>query len=680
MLSSSAPRSSQDRPAPSRRPAAGRSASAARRGGAGRGGLRVSRLERGEDDGYRSAIVPGVKSSADALRLAHELAFAAARLELLSLESARALPGGRAEAVTSRSGPGWRSWSPTWPRANPRTRLRASGRSGPTGPPARCPRSTTSRPDPGALTSRPGGGRPSRRTEPGPSAPAASRPRSPATRRGPRSAVSPGCSSAWPFPACTGTPATSCSFRSAGWGSMSCGAGTLAFGGENPVTHAAKRALGIGDPLLLERRAPGAGSGRRCAARGARPGPVQLGARRTGGGGRAHRPRAGWGDGRSRPRRPRPLMRRRAGAIAVLAVIAVVLAVASVPFAGARAASPVIICPLHVPLRTLSCTRGYRIWLPADAGTWGRRRKRSGRVLRLAADATPPPARWLRQAHCPGRRKLGGFRHASCPRRFARRLSRARWRSRVAAASASARRAPTHLAIAQPRNRRRPGGDHRPGARRTGRASRSCCGASCRAGGGSTACCGASAARAGATRSAAAPAAVDTNQRWYVTASGAFSRVITQRVRAQVTLGVLRDRRLRVLADVPRPRRPAPPRSASRDPAASANQWLADDRPAAPEPRLELRSHSRSFTGDGPVQLRAVLPADERNIASYSPTLTVTVLGGIHKIRHVVIIMQENRSFDHYFGTYPGADGIPPGVCVPDPTARRLRGAVPRPG
>jgi phospholipase C len=47
---------------------------------------------------------------------------------------------------------------------------------------------------------------------------------------------------------------------------------------------------------------------------------------------------------------------------------------------------------------------------------------------------------------------------------------------------------------------------------------------------------------------------------------------------------------------------------------------------------------------------------------------------GIHKIRHVVIVMQENRSFDSYFGTYPGADGIPglagnPGKvpCVPDP-------------
>src|SRR5215471_15153978 len=32
---------------------------------------------------------------------------------------------------------------------------------------------------------------------------------------------------------------------------------------------------------------------------------------------------------------------------------------------------------------------------------------------------------------------------------------------------------------------------------------------------------------------------------------------------------------------------------------------------------------------------------------------------GIHKIKHVIIIVQENRSFDSYFGTFPGADGIP---------------------
>ena len=42
---------------------------------------------------------------------------------------------------------------------------------------------------------------------------------------------------------------------------------------------------------------------------------------------------------------------------------------------------------------------------------------------------------------------------------------------------------------------------------------------------------------------------------------------------------------------------------------------------------------------------------------------------GIHNIKHVVMIMQENRSFDSYFGTYPGANGIPAGVCVPDPAS-----------
>ncbi len=46
------------------------------------------------------------------------------------------------------------------------------------------------------------------------------------------------------------------------------------------------------------------------------------------------------------------------------------------------------------------------------------------------------------------------------------------------------------------------------------------------------------------------------------------------------------------------------------------------------------------------------------------------------KIKHIVIIMQENRSFDHYFGTYPGADGIPmqngvPTVCAYDPITRQ---------
>src|SRR3982074_10183 len=32
-------------------------------------------------------------------------------------------------------------------------------------------------------------------------------------------------------------------------------------------------------------------------------------------------------------------------------------------------------------------------------------------------------------------------------------------------------------------------------------------------------------------------------------------------------------------------------------------------------------------------------------------------------LRNIVVLMQENRSFDHYFGLFPGADGPPP--CAP---------------
>jgi phospholipase C len=58
--------------------------------------------------------------------------------------------------------------------------------------------------------------------------------------------------------------------------------------------------------------------------------------------------------------------------------------------------------------------------------------------------------------------------------------------------------------------------------------------------------------------------------------------------------------------------------------------------------------------------------------ATGAPAGTYVVPVGIHKIKHVIIVMQENRSFDSYFGTFPGADGIPmrggaPTVCAPNP-------------
>jgi hypothetical protein len=54
-----------------------------RSGARGSGGLTVRRLSRAVEDGYRSGLVPGLRSSADAQRLAEEMAFAATRLEHL---------------------------------------------------------------------------------------------------------------------------------------------------------------------------------------------------------------------------------------------------------------------------------------------------------------------------------------------------------------------------------------------------------------------------------------------------------------------------------------------------------------------------------------------------------------------------------------------------------------------
>ncbi|MDP9296283.1 MAG: alkaline phosphatase family protein [Actinomycetota bacterium] len=49
---------------------------------------------------------------------------------------------------------------------------------------------------------------------------------------------------------------------------------------------------------------------------------------------------------------------------------------------------------------------------------------------------------------------------------------------------------------------------------------------------------------------------------------------------------------------------------------------------------------------------------------------------GIFKLDHLIFVVQENRSFDEYFGTFPGADGIPAKhgkftVCVPDPVLNK---------
>jgi hypothetical protein len=70
------------------------------------GGLTVRRLTRAAEDGFRSNLVPGLRSGADALRLAEELAFAATRLERLGTDP----PGLYAEVADASRPIEERSW------------------------------------------------------------------------------------------------------------------------------------------------------------------------------------------------------------------------------------------------------------------------------------------------------------------------------------------------------------------------------------------------------------------------------------------------------------------------------------------------------------------------------------------------------------------------------------------
>jgi len=168
---------------------------------------------------------------------------------------------------------------------------------------------------------------------------------------------------------------------------------------------------------------------------------------------------------------------------------------------------------------------------------------------------------------------------------------------------------------------------------------------------------------------------VNTNRHWYVTYGAVQSRTINQRVNATVTLAMSNpfpapgDRE--VLTGHVSPKH-------ARDSILLQQNGSGGWHQIA-KVRLDHKSHykiTHTFTKVGNTDVRIALPGDQDNIRSYSPAITVGVGGpfGIQKIRHVVIIMQENRSFDQYFGTYPGADGIPglagnPGTvpCVTDP-------------
>ncbi len=175
--------------------------------------------------------------------------------------------------------------------------------------------------------------------------------------------------------------------------------------------------------------------------------------------------------------------------------------------------------------------------------------------------------------------------------------------------------------------------------------------------------------RTGATGSYSlirAPGTVQTTRRWYAAAASLRSPAVAQRVQAIVTLS----------ASTTSPDGGTPVTlTGVVVPSHAGEQVRVQQRVAGiwrtlARPLLDADSAYQvrhRFSSGGVHRLRAVFAGDQLNSQSYSATLPIDVLVGIHKIQHVVIIMQENRSFDSYFGTYPGADGIPPGTCVPDP-------------
>lgn len=93
---------------------------------------------------------------------------------------------------------------------------------------------------------------------------------------------------------------------------------------------------------------------------------------------------------------------------------------------------------------------------------------------------------------------------------------------------------------------------------------------------------------------------------------------------------------------------------------------------------------SRALPGTG----RAGRAAWRRGLAGLAAAVLLVLLGGpgvataaeprrpTTPIEHFVFLMQENHSFDNYFGTRPGVDGFPEGLCMPRDPGKPELGCV----
>jgi hypothetical protein len=219
------------------------------------GGLSVRRVDRGVDDGYHSPLLPGLRSSAEAKRLASELSFAAGRLQTVAADP----PGLYAEVADGGADIEERTWLAfliaylcPLEGDDPFAAIGAARNSWVSG----------ELPDLAGVATGP-------RTvhDPAGGTRTIGAYRAWAARAGSQSAAfsgEPGWSPERRFARAFERLALPGLHRDArfellvslGWtGAYDLRAGSLQLGGENQVTIAAKRALGIGDPILLERRA-----------------------------------------------------------------------------------------------------------------------------------------------------------------------------------------------------------------------------------------------------------------------------------------------------------------------------------------------------------------------------------------------------------------------------------------
>ena len=217
--------------------------------------VRVRRLTRGADDGFHSSLVPGLRSSEDAERLAQEIAFATRRLTAIETEPAGlwlALADGASD-VEERS---WLAFLIAYIGPDDSDQPFASIEAAHT--------SWASGDDPNWQGVEAG---PRGALDPERSAATLAAYRAWAQRAGSQAAAFTG-ESAWTperrfervyerlaLPGLTRDARYELLVLLGRSGVYELRGGTLALSGENEATWAAKRALGIGDPLLLARRA-----------------------------------------------------------------------------------------------------------------------------------------------------------------------------------------------------------------------------------------------------------------------------------------------------------------------------------------------------------------------------------------------------------------------------------------